>query len=164
MHKLKSRVQDALKSAGIYHRLKASPLYGLYWSIVDRSILERTGREERFYRNLLCGLDRGHMIFDVGTNDGTKTGIFLRLGSQVVAVDPDPTNQDILKEKSLKYRLFPKRVIVVAKALSDVEASGALKWKRMQERSPVETNLDTLGCGRESKWKSRVQAFVAQPV
>jgi FkbM family methyltransferase len=59
------------------------------------------------------------LIFDVGANHGSKTGIFLTLGARVVAVEPDELNREILKEMFLKFRMTPKPVVVVGKALSD---------------------------------------------
>jgi FkbM family methyltransferase len=119
---LKLHVQRVLKRAGIYQRLKASRVYDLYWSVADRSIVARTKREIRFYNDLLLGFHRGCLVFDVGANHGTKTDVFLKLGARVVAVEPDQTNQQILKEKFLMYRLEHKPVVIVGKALSDKEA------------------------------------------
>lgn len=122
MGQLKLYAQRVLKSAGIYQRLKASRVYDLYWSLADRSIVARTDREIRFYRDLLVGFRRGCLVFDVGANHGTKTDIFLKLGARVVAVEPDKTNQTILSEKFLMYRLSRKPVVIVGKALSDNES------------------------------------------
>lgn len=122
MRRLKFHTQNILKKAGIYQRLKASRVYDLYWSFADRSVVARTDREIRFYRNLLSGFSRGCLIFDVGANHGTKTDIFLKLGARVVAVEPDRTNQQILKEKFLMYRLSRKPVFIVGKALSDKDS------------------------------------------
>jgi FkbM family methyltransferase len=122
MPQLKPHIQNALKRAGIYQRLKASFIYDFYWNIADRSIVARTHREIRFYRQLLNGFHPGCLIFDVGANHGSKTDVFLKLGARVVAVEPDQTNQQILKEKFLKYRLSRKPVVIVGKALSDKDA------------------------------------------
>ena len=122
MGQLKLYIQGILKQAGLYQRLKASRVYDLYWSLADRSIIERSHREIRFYRNLLCGFSRGCLVFDVGANHGSKTGIFLKLGARVVAVEPDRTNLEILKEKFLTYRLSRKPIVIVGKALSDKDA------------------------------------------
>lgn len=116
---LKLRIQRFLKYAGVYQRLKASMLYDLYWSVADRSVVVRTKKEIHFYRNLLKGFRRGCLVFDVGANHGFKTGIFLKMGARVLAVEPDQTNQKILNEKFLKYRLSLKPIVIVGKALSD---------------------------------------------
>jgi len=122
VRRLKQYTQSLLKRAGIYQRLKASRVYDLYWSVADRSVIARTDREIQFYRNLLSGFSRGCLVFDVGANHGTKTDIFLKLGARVVAVEPDQTNQGILKEKFLMFRLSRKPVTIVGKALSDKES------------------------------------------
>jgi FkbM family methyltransferase len=63
------------------------------------------------------------LIFDVGANQGYKADIFLRFGAKVVAVEPDETSQEILKQKFLKYRLKRKRLVVVSKAVSEKTSS-----------------------------------------
>ncbi len=62
------------------------------------------------------------MIFDVGANDGTKTDVFLRLGARVVGIEPDEANQEVLRAKFLRYRLAPKHLVIVGKAVSDKSA------------------------------------------
>lgn len=116
---LKQRVQDVLRRAGLYHRLKASCLYDLYWSVADRRFLQQREEELGFYRASLSGLRAGDLIVDVGANQGFKTDIFLRLGVRVVAVDPDTTNQEILAEKFTRWRLRKPPVTIVGKALGD---------------------------------------------
>jgi len=132
---VKSQIQRLLKRLGIYHRLKASSLYHLYWSVADRSVIAETSQELSFYRNLLSGFHPGDVIFDIGANQGSKTETFLRLGARVVAVDPDETNKEILESKFLKYRFVPKPVVIVNRAVSDksetatmfVDAPGSAK-------------------------------------
>jgi FkbM family methyltransferase len=119
---IKLYTQTLLRRVGLYHRLKASCLYDLYWGIADKKVIDRISKEVEFYRDLLEGLGDGDLIFDIGANHGHKTGIFLRLGARVLAVDPDETNQEALKEKFLRYRLVRKPVIIVGKAVSDRSA------------------------------------------
>jgi FkbM family methyltransferase len=119
---LKTHVQLILKRMGLYNRLKASPLYGVYWRVANRSLVDDRGKEVAFYRNLLKGLHPGGLIFDVGANQGTKTDVFLRLGARVVAVEPDETNQHILIERYLRFRLTRTPVVIVGKAVSDKSA------------------------------------------
>ncbi len=118
MQSIEPRLTSKLKTSGIYQRLKASPLYDLYSILKDRRWIDRRNDEVKFYRELLIGLQPGDLIFDVGANDGTKTDMFLRLGAKVVAVDPDETCQNLIRGKFLRYRLFPKPVRIVAKAVS----------------------------------------------
>jgi FkbM family methyltransferase len=116
---LKPYLQQRLRQLGLYHRLKGSPLYYFYWKVADSSVVDDATRERDFYHDVLTGFREGDLIFDIGANHGSKTGIFLRLGARVVAVDPDRVNKAILEEKFLRYRLFPKPVTVVNKAVSD---------------------------------------------
>jgi len=84
-------------------------------------MLDDATKELEFYRGVLDGFRQGDLIFDIGANKGHKTGIFLRLGATVVAVDPDDINTGILKDSFQKHRLFPKPVAIVNKAVSDKE-------------------------------------------
>jgi FkbM family methyltransferase len=122
MQAVKPRIQAVLKRAGLYDRLKASVLYGLYWRLADRSMIEDRRKEVSFYRDLLVGFRPGDLIFDVGANQGTKTDIFLRLGARVVAVEPDETNRRILRDRYLRYRVVRKPVAIIGKAVSDKNA------------------------------------------
>lgn len=124
---MKSQVQKLLKRAGLYNRVKASYAYELYWSFFDRSIIERLQSELHFYRTLLAGFSPGSLVFDVGANHGLKTDVFLKLGARVIAVEPDRTNQETLRQKFLTLRLSPKPVVIVGKALSDKD-SVATMW------------------------------------
>ncbi|MFZ0962483.1 MAG: FkbM family methyltransferase [Terriglobia bacterium] len=108
-----------LRRFGIYERLRATWVYDLYWWVRDPARTVNRREEIEFYRNLLVGFCPGDLIFDVGANVGMKTGIFLRLGARIVAVEPDKNNQEVIREKFLKYRLTPKPVTIVGKALSD---------------------------------------------
>ncbi len=123
---LKPRIQNACQWAGVYHRLKSSWVYDAYWTLADRSLIMDMAKEVDFYRNLLSGFRSGDLIFDIGANQGSKTDLFLRLAARVVAVDPDETNKRILEEKFLKYRLTPKPVTVINKAVSDRSATETL--------------------------------------
>ena len=119
---LTQRGQALLKRLGIYHRLKASGIYSLYWTLADRRIIQARSAEVRFYRKVLTGFHKGALVFDIGANHGQKTDVFLRLGAKVVAVEPDHLNQAILKEKFLRYRIKKKPVTVVGKAVSEKTA------------------------------------------
>jgi FkbM family methyltransferase len=117
--KTKDYLQRLLGRAGVYERTKASWIYDLYWSLVDRRIIDDRNREIDFYRNLLDGFRAGDLIFDIGANQGYKADIFLRLGATVVAVEPDETSLETLRQKFLNYRLRRKRVVIVNQAISD---------------------------------------------
>ena len=119
---LKHHAQTFLRRIGLYQRLKSSFVYDLYWRLAGPHLLNDRAKEVEFYKNTLQGFREGYVIFDIGANEGHKTDIFLRLGAKVVAVDPDKSNQEVLRQKFLKHRLVPKKVNIEAKAVS--EAAG----------------------------------------
>lgn len=122
-----TRPAKALKNAALYQRLKASQLYELYWRMVDRSIIDERDSELAFYRRTLEGMRPGALIFDIGANQGYKVDIFLRLGAEVVAVDPDEANQVVLRDRFqfLRWKRCP--VSIVPKAVSS-EAGVVSFW------------------------------------
>jgi len=116
---LKTFLQELLQRCGIYYRLKESLWYDAYWRVAGREVLDKRNSEVTFYRALLKGFRRGDLIFDIGANHGQKTDVFLRLGAKVVAIEPDVFNQDVLRQKFLRYRFVNKPVAIVGKAVSD---------------------------------------------
>lgn len=120
---VKSWIQTFLNRVGLYQRIKASRLYDLYWILMDRQLIERRREEVEFYRRTLKGLRKGDMIFDVGANQGYKTDIFLRLGAQVIAIEPDEQNQAVLEQRFSTYRLIKKPVVIVRSAVADRNGS-----------------------------------------
>src|SRR5688572_7665323 len=123
MRSIKQHTQTLLKRVGLYHRLKASCVYDLYWTVMDKSLVDDERRQGSFYSDLLTGFKKGDLIFDIGANQGYKTRIFLGLGARVLAVDPDDVSKDTLEKLFLKGRLRPKPVTIVNKALSDKNSS-----------------------------------------
>ena len=122
MGSLKSQVRTMLKRAGFYYRLRTSGVHDLYGKIAGNHSIVTRNRQIDFYGRLLTGFRHGDLIFDVGANEGLKTDIFLRLGARVVAIEPDQSNQSILRESFVKFRLARTPLVIVGKALSDKEA------------------------------------------
>jgi|SRR5258705_7610699 len=85
----KESFQTVLKRLGLNYRLKTSRVYDLYWSVINKHVIDARTREIHFYHDLPEGFRQGDLIFDVGANDGTKTDAFLRLGAHLIAVEPD---------------------------------------------------------------------------
>ena len=115
----KAAVQNLLKRVGLYQRVKSSCAYDLYWRFADPRLLGDRTIEVNVFRQILQGFRPGDLIFDIGANIGHKTDVFLRLGAHVVAIDPDRSNQDTLRQKYLSLRLSKKPVVIVGKAVSD---------------------------------------------
>lgn len=112
-------VMRAIKQTDIYQRTKASWIYDAYWSVVNKKYVEDRRKEVRFYRDVLVGLQKGDLIFDVGANRGYKTSMFLELAARVVCVEPDETCQRMLKQQFLSFRLHKRAITIVNKAVSD---------------------------------------------
>jgi FkbM family methyltransferase len=123
----KCYAQHSLARLGLYERAKASWIYDVYWTIADKKIIDDRRKESEFYCDLLEGFKPGDLIFDIGANQGYKTQMFLKMGARVIAVDPDGTNQEILREKFLKNRLKKMPVVIVGKAVSE-ENSMITMW------------------------------------
>ena len=121
---LKPKIQGALRRAGLLNRLRASPIYDLYWRIADPQLVAARRQEALFYRNVLS-LRKNDLIFDIGANNGTKAQLFLHLGARVIAIEPDQANQLILKEKFLRYRMHRPPIVIVGKAVG--QTSGTAK-------------------------------------
>jgi FkbM family methyltransferase len=116
---MKKVIQRFLRKAGLYDRLKTSCLYDVYWDIADPCVIGNLRNEVAFYRRQLTKRPgRNLLIFDIGANMGQKTDVFLRIGAQVVAVDPDCANIDTLKRRFLEWRLRPRPVVLVPGAVS----------------------------------------------
>jgi FkbM family methyltransferase len=119
MNSPKLHIQRMLQRSGLYHRLKMSMIHEIYWRIAGKHWILAREKQLDFYRRLLTELRPGDVIFDIGANEGFKTDLFLRLGARVVAIEPDETNQSILREKFARFRLVRKPVVIVGKAVSD---------------------------------------------
>lgn len=117
MHATKQHFLSILKQYGIYHRLKASSVYDLYLTLTNKQVIKARDKELDFYRVTLNGFEPGDLIFDIGANVGDKVDVFLKIGARVVAVDPDERNQAILRDKFHRYRMTPKSVTIVGKAV-----------------------------------------------
>jgi FkbM family methyltransferase len=100
-------------------RLKSSVIRDLYWAVRNHERLEFRQRELQFYEGVLAGFEKGCIVFDIGANEGSKADVFLRLGAQVVAVEPDDTCCKTLEARFLKLRIHPRPVTIVASAVSN---------------------------------------------
>lgn len=116
---LKNAAQSLLTKLGLYHRLKASVVYTAYWRLFDSRIVRQRYKDLAFYRESLKDMSAGDLIFDIGANQGFKTDLFLALGARVIAVEPDASNQEILRQKYHTFHIRKRPVTIVGKALSD---------------------------------------------
>ena len=68
-------------------------LKNLFWK---KKTDNRKADSLAFYKNFI---PQGGLVFDIGANIGNRTEIFLALGAKVVAVEPQPSCNKILKGK-----------------------------------------------------------------
>ena len=122
MNFVKRQAKSMLRHTGLYHRLRTSSIHDLYRKVADKNWVLTRRRHMEFYRGFLSDLQKGDLIFDVGANDGLETDLFLSLGARVIAIDPDEANQSVLRERFVKFRLVPRPVVIVGKAVGDKKA------------------------------------------
>lgn len=67
-------------------------------------------------------IKRGDLCFDVGANFGERTEVFLRLGAQVVAIEPQEECIEKLRERFKKN----KRLHIISKALGEKEGKAEM--------------------------------------
>lgn len=139
---LKALIQSGLETLGFYRRIKNSALYDWYWTAAGGEHSRKKQQEKLFYEELLPPRDKERLIFDIGANEGAKTRVFLEMSTRVIAVDPDPHNQKILRDSFRAYRLRPLPVVIVPKAVSESSGS-AIFW--MSEPGGAKNSLN-------SKW------------
>ena len=68
-------------------------------------------------------INEGDLVFDVGSNIGFKTDLFLSMGARVICIEPQPTCVELLINK---YK-GNKNVSIVGKALSSYKGVSNLK-------------------------------------
>lgn len=122
---------------------KIGPFYNLYLYFFNKKEFLHKKREKGFFKNL----GNFKLIFDIGANQGNKTALFSRLGSNVIAVEPDDLNYNLLVAR-FKANV---KVTVLHSAVSDIigraefflnEPGSAfntlsLKWKESLEDKTV---------------------------
>jgi FkbM family methyltransferase len=86
-------------------------------------VLRQRGDELALFGALFEGLSHGALVFDVGANHGDMTDIFLRLGARVIAIEPDESNQQVLRRKFHAFRFRRLPVLVLPVAVAEAEGT-----------------------------------------
>ncbi|MBD2166904.1 hypothetical protein H6G04_21165 [Calothrix membranacea FACHB-236] len=73
---------------------KGSYLQKLYIHIFRRDLLAENKKVLQFNQSILAP---NSLVFDIGANVGYKANIYLKIGCQVIAVEPDPRNIKVLR-------------------------------------------------------------------
>jgi FkbM family methyltransferase len=130
---VKRLIKNLLKSVNLLGiaRLAAYRLVG--YNAVN---IQHRRKVLRFYSQFIR---KGNLVFDIGANVGQETEIFIELGAKVICVEPQKACLQRL------YELFGnnKKVIIVAKGISDIEGFAELYTS---ENSIIST--------MSSKWKN----------
>ncbi|MDJ0617808.1 MAG: FkbM family methyltransferase [Calothrix sp. MO_192.B10] len=106
MKDINKNLKTVVQRLNIYDYLKyrAPFLYDIYMNFNQSGFLKSRALEINFYKSL--GLKPEDMVFDVGANKGDKADIFLRIGTNVIAIDPDKTNIETLNKRFWKHKNF----------------------------------------------------------
>ncbi len=107
-----------LRRTGLYDGLKP-------WH--ERLVDLRRGAWDRVHRQRMVRLYRGFvgdgdLCFDIGANIGGRTAALRALGARVVAVEPQPSLQELLRQRFA----HDSGVVVVPKALGEREGTAEL--------------------------------------
>jgi FkbM family methyltransferase len=80
--------------------LEALRLYRHVQKLYQRALNRAYWRERQALRRLLANfVHRGDLVFDVGANVGGYVAIFLDLGANVIAVEPNPSLAELLRRR-----------------------------------------------------------------
>lgn len=132
-----------IKALSIFVKsLKFFRLYNIVYVtvLVISNVLSRR-KLLRFYSQFV---NEGDLCFDIGANIGNRTGVFLKLGATVVAVEP----QNICMQKLLKKYGNNDKVFLVHKALGAREGEGNLILSNSHTVSSM--SKEWIDCVRDS--------------
>jgi FkbM family methyltransferase len=140
---MKSIIKKILLQSGLLYRIQYSKWYQKY-KIPD--YYKEVNELSVFYHELL---DHKHpsLVFDIGANVGDHSNIFSKISKKLVCVEPDDTNNVILRSRFGRN----KNVTIIKKAVAEkegtsvfyMEAAGSAlntlstKWVNVLEESEV---------------------------
>lgn len=90
---------------------KITPLYNLYLFFFNKKVYLHNKKEKGFLKKL----GNFRLVFDIGANQGNKTVLFNKLGSSVIAVEPDNFNYQLL----LRRFQSNNQITILQSAVSD---------------------------------------------
>ncbi len=135
--------------------INRSPFYNfIRYNRITDTYIELTKRKTKkaiaFYSSFLDPNNSNKLIFDVGANKGNKVKAFVKMGFQVIAVEPEKKSLS-----TLRYRYSQnKKVTIIDKGVSDQQ--GMLKMHIADDRSGLNTLsdkwVDSLEDTEENRW------------
>lgn len=99
------------------------PWLAAFMMTVASRLLPQHGEPERALIALLC--DQGSTVVDVGANHGSYCSEFLRCGTTVIAVEPNPRMVAILRNR-FRRAVSDERLTIMPVALSATEGNAIL--------------------------------------
>jgi len=125
-------LRDAAMCTGIIRSL------GIYYTS------DRAACLDAFYRRFLA---HGDCAFDIGAHVGDRMASFLRLGAQVIAVEPQPELAALLR------RMFSHQAIII-EALAGAEASATCFYLNPANPTIATASADFMAAARDApRWK-----------
>lgn len=113
---IKERVKNYLKHSDWYLRFRYNRKTLAVWKLFRREAAYTLRQQQTFYAALLQGLrNNNYTIFDIGANEGFTTTLFAKKAALVVAVEPSPSNAQILGSRFYNQ----PHVRIEQKAVSD---------------------------------------------
>lgn len=116
-------IKKVVRFLGLYRQAR-----WLNRHLLNRKALREEEAELAFYSKLLHKTD---LVFDVGANCGKKSSLFLRLGTTVVAFEPQPDCMEELKALCGSH----KRLITIQSALSSKAGIGKFYVRTHRDKS-----------------------------
>ncbi len=141
MFSLKKSLKHISMSCGLY-----GPLHRLYRQLLDKDGLRQFQDNVALYAPFISP---GDLCFDVGSNIGEKTEVFLKLGARVVAFEPQP-----YCARETTARCGPNRRLTTVEA-----AIGAVPGKL-----PMYVGNNTQVSSLISDWAQDAQRVIQVPV
>lgn len=144
--------------SGLYQKLGSSATFRpLVWKIKELDNKRYEKQRKKFYSQFIHPND---IVFDIGANIGNRSDVFIALGAQVVAVEPQKYCIDYLANK---YKNLPQ-VTLIQKAVgktpgkqtlfvsgSDASSSLSSVWIKEMKKSGRLANLH---------WKEKTQVDI----
>ncbi len=148
-----TKLESSLNNSVLYHPLRFSSISEFFYE----AITAKTKNTALFYKNFLFPVNEpatALLAFDIGANKGNKTKALLKLGFNVVALEPEKKSISTLE---YRYKNNSK-VKIVKKGVASQE--GATNIYITQSRSGLNTMntkwKDRLHDKEENRWNSQI--------